>query len=300
VRRIELPPGDDDVMPAKGGPLTKEQQELVRRWVGEGADWPAGGDAFVARELAARVLPKITFALPAIDDAQRTVIDRCVRKLREHGALVQAVAADTDALEVGLSLLRDQATDELLAGIEGLAPRLVWLDVSRTAITDASAAALAKLTELRRLQAANTKLGDATFAALGTLQHLEQVNAYGSAIGDAGLAALAKLPKLARVYAWQTKVTPAAAKAVREAAPKLQLDLGDYAGPRIDAAQREIAERTARDKPVNDTCPVADKPVDGAFTLVHEGRRIGFCCAKCRAAFEKDPAKYAAKLPPKK
>src|SRR5687767_2652984 len=67
VRRIGLPADDDDVMPAKGGLLTKEQQELVRRWVGEGADWPAGGDAFVARELAARVLPKTTFELPAID-----------------------------------------------------------------------------------------------------------------------------------------------------------------------------------------------------------------------------------------
>ena len=29
----------------------------------------------------------------------------------------------------------------------------------------------------------------------------------------------------------------------------------------------------------------------------HQGRQIGFCCKSCIAEFEKDPAKYLAKLP---
>ena len=48
--------------------------------------------------------------------------------------------------------------------------------------------------------------------------------------------------------------------------------------------------------PGNATCPVSDKPVDPAFTVVHEGRTIGFCCAKCPASFQADPAKYLAIL----
>ena len=39
--------------------------------------------------------------------------------------------------------------------------------------------------------------------------------------------------------------------------------------------------------------------VDAAHFVVHEGRRVAFCCGKCKAKFEKDPAKFAAKLPPK-
>jgi YHS domain-containing protein len=45
---------------------------------------------------------------------------------------------------------------------------------------------------------------------------------------------------------------------------------------------------------------VADKPVDPNQTVEHDGRRIAFCCGKCKAAFEKEPAKFLAKLPPKK
>lgn len=297
VRRINLPADDEDVMPAKGGPLTAEQQELVRRWVAEGAEWPATGDQFLAKELAARVLPKITFELPAVDAAGQAAIDAAVAELKELGAVVQPVAADTQALDANLSLLRDKVGDAQLALLVPLAPRLVWLDISRTAATDAGFAHVGKLTQLRRLQAASTAAGDAAIVHLAPLARLEHVNLHGTRVTDRGLAGLAGIATLRRLYLWQTAATAEGAAALRRKLPELQIDLGDYAAPRLAAAEQEIAERALRNKPVNDVCPVADKPVDPAFTLEHEGRRIGFCCAKCRAAFEKEPAKYAGKLP---
>src|SRR5882724_837536 len=41
-RRITLPDGDEDRMPNKGKSLTKEQTDLIRDWINEGADWPDG------------------------------------------------------------------------------------------------------------------------------------------------------------------------------------------------------------------------------------------------------------------
>ncbi len=35
-----LPPGHDDLMPPKGDPLNKQQTELLRQWIEEGATWP--------------------------------------------------------------------------------------------------------------------------------------------------------------------------------------------------------------------------------------------------------------------
>ncbi len=35
-----LPPDHDDIMPPKGAPLTKEQAELLKRWIAQGAPWP--------------------------------------------------------------------------------------------------------------------------------------------------------------------------------------------------------------------------------------------------------------------
>lgn len=300
LRRLGLAADDEDVMPAKGELLSKEQQATIKQWIVEGAEWPAAGDEWLAKELAARVLPKITFTLPAIDAAAQAALDAAVAELKKRGAVVGQVAADTQALDVNLSLLRDKVTDADMALLAPLASRLVWLNLSRTAVTDASQAQLASLTQLRRLHAANTKLSDATFGRLADLHQLEYVNAYGTGLGDEGLARLAAMPKVERIYAWQSKVTADGGKRAREASPKLQLDLGDYVEERLAAAQKEIEERAARNKPENEMCPVADKPIDPAQTIEFEGRRIGFCCAKCKAAFQKDPAKFASKLPPKK
>src|SRR5215204_5621464 len=36
-----LPPDHDDVMPPKGDKLTKEENEKVKNWIAQGAEWPA-------------------------------------------------------------------------------------------------------------------------------------------------------------------------------------------------------------------------------------------------------------------
>lgn len=44
---------------------------------------------------------------------------------------------------------------------------------------------------------------------------------------------------------------------------------------------------------INDVCPVKGKDVDGSKAVEFTAT---FCCGKCVAKFEKDPAKYASKL----
>ncbi len=313
VHRVELPAGDDDIMPNKGEPLTEAQKKLLRQWVAEGAEWPENGDKAIAALLDAKVIPKIKFELPALEGGEQAEIDKAVAALRARGAVVQQIAADTEAIDVNFSLLRDKVGDAEARLLLPLSKRLVWLDLSRTALTDEGAAHLAKLTELRRLAVAKTKVGDASFGMFAKLPHLQVVNAYGTGLGDVGLLALAKSASLQKVYAWQSQVTKEGAAAAREANGKLVLDTGDYAEERLAAAQQEIAEREAAKKaeaekaaaqvqtkdgaPLNDVCPVAGKPVDAAFFVDFDGKRVGFCCGKCKAAFEKNPKKFADKLP---
>ncbi|HEB52799.1 MAG TPA: hypothetical protein ENI87_06055 [bacterium] len=297
LRRIGLGLDDDDVMPAKGEPLTKSQQALIERWIRQGAAWPQAADEWIAAELAAQVLPKITFELPDVDGAGAAAIAAAVKKLAGLGVVVQRVAADTEALEVNLSLLRDKVGDDELALLRPLAPVLVWLNASRTAITDAGARHLAALTQLRRLNVANTELSDRGFRALAGLARLEYLNAYGTSLGDEGLARLAELPRLAKVYAWQSKVTAAGVAALKDDLTKVQVDRGDYVAARLAAARAEIAARERRNQPINDKCPVSGKDVDPAHFVVHEGRRVAFCCSKCKARFEADPGKFVARLP---
>lgn len=44
-------------------------------------------------------------------------------------------------------------------------------------------------------------------------------------------------------------------------------------------------------------CPVSGKDIDVTKTVDYKGKKVYFCCGNCPKAFEKEPAKYEAKLP---
>ena len=252
LRRVKLPLGDDEIMPEKGEPLSKQEQQLIEQWIREGAEWGEAGDKAIADALAAAEIPMITFELPPLEDGADKAIEAAMAALRQQGAVVQRVAEDTDAIDVNLSLLRDKVTDETLKLLEPLAPRLVWLNVSRTAITDASAASLGKLKQLRRLHVANTAVGDGAVRAMADLEKLEFANFYGTKITDDALPFFLLMPALKKLHAWQTGVTAEGAKAARDHFARFEVDVGDYAEARMAAAQKEIAEREAAKKAEKD------------------------------------------------
>ncbi len=45
------------------------------------------------------------------------------------------------------------------------------------------------------------------------------------------------------------------------------------------------------------TCPVSGDKIDKNVFVEYKGKKVYFCCAQCKAAFEKEPEKYLAKLP---
>ena len=45
-------------------------------------------------------------------------------------------------------------------------------------------------------------------------------------------------------------------------------------------------------------CPVlADMPIDKNIWVEYQGKKVYFCCADCKAKFQKEPEKYLANLP---
>jgi len=45
-------------------------------------------------------------------------------------------------------------------------------------------------------------------------------------------------------------------------------------------------------------CPIMDgNKIDKTVFVEYKGKKVYFCCAACKATFEKDPEKYIAKLP---
>ena len=82
LRRILLPRGDDEVMPAIGDPLTKQQISIIRRWIQQGAPWP---DDFKAGKHWSYIAP-VRPQLPVVSDGQwvKSPVDRFVlRRLQD-------------------------------------------------------------------------------------------------------------------------------------------------------------------------------------------------------------------------
>ena len=45
-------------------------------------------------------------------------------------------------------------------------------------------------------------------------------------------------------------------------------------------------------------CPVlANMPIDRNIWVEYQGKKVYFCCADCKAKFQKEPEKYLSKLP---
>ena len=296
IERIELPAGHEDLMPAEGDPLRPDQIARLRAWITAGADWPEGGDEFFIAAREAAAVPRIDFGIAAPEPAVQERIDRAIAALKAQGIVAGVVAGDTPAVDVNASLLGDTFGDEDVHLLAELAPVLVWLNLSRTGVTDEALETLKGMPQLRRLNLSRTAVGDVGMKALAGLPKLEVLNAYGTKVTDVGMKNLVAMPALAKVYAFDTAVTDGGAALLETREPPVVVDRGLYVAERLAKAQAEIKDREKRNEPVNTKCPVTDQGVSKNIAVDHEGLRIAFCCGKCKGAFEKEPAKYAAKV----
>ncbi len=156
---------------------------------------------------------------PATPQAQ------AIAEIEKSGGSARPIAQGDERLAVAFHLQGAAITDQHLAPLARL-EKVVSLNLAKTAITDAALPAIARHTGLTELHLELTRITDAGLASLKPMQDLEYLNLFGTAVTDAGLFHLASLPKLRSLYVWQTKVTPAGAKKLKEALPKLEINLG--------------------------------------------------------------------------
>jgi uncharacterized membrane protein len=237
VARIILPEDDPDLMPADDLPLPAEHVELIRTWIEQGATYRASGIATTGQQEPEQETappadpPAATAAVPdefgvGLTTAQRDARDAALARIVARDGIAAPVTGASQAVDVNLSLADPPFGDSDLSLLAGLEPSLVWLDLSRSAITDAGLATLAGFTRLRRLRLDNTAVTDAGLAHLVSLGELRSLNLYGTAVTDDVVAHLTAMPALERVYLWSTQVSRAGGDALRAARPELAVDLG--------------------------------------------------------------------------
>ena len=314
LRRLRLPPENDEHMPPQGKPQpAQDDLALLEWWIAAGAppDERAGQlnpPANITRILAARFAGQAPGAQAFPPKPLNEVALLAAQLGDELGIVLTALSPTEPWLQCNAGVARAAFGDAQLAKLTPLGPNLRWLDLSGTKVTDAGLARLETMPNLTRLHLERTAITDTGLACLARLGSLEFLDLYGTAVTDAGLEQLQKLPQLKRLYLWQTGVTPAGAKAFAEARAdqgqierwqeeieQLQAKIKDHQ-VQVDLGTALTSRSSTNATPVNSQCPVSGKPADPAKTLFHEGRLVAFCCDDCKAKFQQDPKPYLNKL----
>lgn len=101
-RRVVLPKGSDQIMPARGEPLSEVQVKSIRDWINQGAKWPDGVQSTRHWAYVQPIRPK----LPAVQHASwpRTAVDYFILARLEREGLKPSPEADRATLIRRLSL----------------------------------------------------------------------------------------------------------------------------------------------------------------------------------------------------
>jgi hypothetical protein len=248
VRRISLPKSDDDFMPSESEPLSKEKIDLIKKWIDEGADWPATATASSGTPAAATKAPPPGPVLPA-DFKPSGAEQKAIAAFAAKGMDIRPIAMNSPWREANLRLHGSNVTDATLAPLKDVLG-LIDLNLATTKVTDAGLAHLKPLANLQRLHLELTGVTDAGLAQLKGLKNLTYLNLYGTKVTDAGLDQLKGLKHLRSLYVWQTKVTDAGAKKLKSALPDLDVSMGWDAATlaKMEAKKEEKSAEAKKDE----------------------------------------------------
>jgi mono/diheme cytochrome c family protein len=230
LKRIRLPVEDKEHMPPKGkAPLSDDEAAVLAWWIEAGLPnretLRALGAPAELRVLFSRTLPEAERrAVAELQDRLASQYEATLTDLRSSvpGSLRTILPGERD-LEFTAAIAGAAFGDAELSKLAAVGSELRWLDLSRTGLTNAGLAALARMPNLERLDLRETAVGDEGVRALAGLRKLETLGLYGTRVTDAGIPALRELPSLRKLYVGSTQVTEPGLDALRKARAELRV-----------------------------------------------------------------------------
>ena len=193
-RRITLPPGSKDSMPAEGKPaLTAAETKIIEAWIAAGATTQIG-------EAAIQELPPspddraVSLPLTADYRPQLKTIEALETSLSVR--LVPRSQTPTDGLILRALSAPQRCNDATLAQLAPVANLIVDAELARTKVTDKGMQALASFSNLRFLDLSNTAVTSAGVKELMKLEKLQSLNLTQTKVTRAGVAELQAKPRL--------------------------------------------------------------------------------------------------------
>tara|TARA_R110002096_G_scaffold305388_9_gene500260 strand:+ start:1319 stop:2287 length:969 start_codon:yes stop_codon:yes gene_type:complete len=230
--RVTLPEDDDDFMPPSGkaDPLTEKELAVFKKWIEDGADFGGwigsleGKPKEVTNTGETIPISEIQEVYKSLAEGVELQDDAIWEPVTAAGGRVARLARTSPLLSIDFRLTSEDANDEAIGSIGAVAPFIVHLDLSKTAITDSGLSVLTETPNLVRLNLSQSAVGDTGLKQLKGLSELRYLNLYDSKVTDAGLKELGGLSNLESVYLWKTGATEAGVKKLRQALPNAKVN----------------------------------------------------------------------------
>lgn len=190
IKRIVLPPDDEDHMPPKEkGQLTTQQIKLIQWWVEKGASFAAtvqelSPDAKIQPALHALMQKTGTeVAVSAVLPEVEAASDTAIALLKSKGVIVIPIAQGSNLLNVNF-INCTAISDSVLTALKAIAPQLYWLKAEGPMVKDELVKAIGGAKHLKRLSLAGSGITQKSQQVLKQLNQLEQVNLYQTPIEE--------------------------------------------------------------------------------------------------------------------
>lgn len=189
-RRITLDPTHEEFMPTDGKtPFTGFEVNLIGNWIDGGADYE---NYMTAYDLPESHLTKIKDFLglnegeaveEAVADGVTFTESAGMTKLREAGFNVRKLDQTSNLLDVSFIVTKKNLlTAEKVKLLLEEKDNIVWLNLSRTPITDDDLNTVKELNNLEKLRLDNTTISSAGINKLKALQKLKYLNLFGTTV----------------------------------------------------------------------------------------------------------------------
>lgn len=216
--RTVLPEDDDDIMPPKGDPLTKEQARLIGRWILEGAkfgSWKGTSEAATAAPARVRTVAaaaSTTFAIDKFAQGVKPLPSSAYQEAKVQGVLVRPLSRSNPLLRVEVLTNKAEFNDAALEKLAPIFPNITQLILRNTSVTDAALPIIAKMPRLTKLDLSETEITGSELATLARHPHLHTLSLFGTEVTSSNVGALSGSQSLRRLYLWQSKVDDSAAR----------------------------------------------------------------------------------------
>ncbi|WP_443938519.1 c-type cytochrome domain-containing protein [Pedobacter sp. MW01-1-1] len=236
--RILLPLSDADHMAPKEKPqLTKEEVELIKWWINNGASFKKKVNELLQSPEIKQILKALENGTSSVSETKNNsdlplnevdaANEKTIKKLQVANISVFPVQQGSNYLSLNF-VNASSFADTIQNMILGVKEQMLFAKFDNPKVTNKVLQTIGKCTNLRRLSLNGASINDEGLKELKDLSNLKSISLVGTKVTANGLSSLAKLKQLQTLYLYKSGVNPKDYAAIKKVLPHVTIDTGNY------------------------------------------------------------------------